>query len=163
LVIVSHAPAGPRDSTPVHLPYVDEHTRTLDVPPERVWRALLATLQRSLPNVPGWIAAVWGLEQSAPPGEQASTIVGDSLPGFVATTVEPARLLTLRGRHRFSEYELRFELESSSSSDTRLRATTFASFDGLKGRAYRALVIGTGGHRIAVRRMLASVARRVDT
>ena len=34
---------------------------------------------------------------------------------------------------------------------------TFAVFPGLRGRVYRALVIGTAGHRIAVRRMLTTI------
>jgi hypothetical protein len=42
-----------------------------------------------------------------------------------------------------------------------LRALTFAAFPGVHGKAYRALVIGSGGHRIVVRRMLKRVAAAV--
>jgi hypothetical protein len=77
--------------------------------------------------------------------------------------IEPRRSLALRGRHRFAEYELRFELEPSSAGQTRLRAETSADFHGLKGRVYRALVIGTGGHRVAVGRILTRVSRRVGS
>jgi hypothetical protein len=41
---------------------------------------------------------------------------------------------------------------------TRLRATTWAAFPGVAGTVYRALVIGTGGHRIVVRRILKRIA-----
>jgi hypothetical protein len=40
----------------------------------------------------------------------------------------------------------------------RLRALTFAAFPGLHGKVYRALVIGSGGHRVVVRRMLKRIA-----
>jgi hypothetical protein len=87
---------------------------------------------------------------------------GDTLPGFEVAEVAAPQLLVLRGGHRFAQYELRFELERPDSSRTRLRAQTHAAFPGLSGAGYRALVIGTGGHRIAVRRMLARVAERAE-
>jgi hypothetical protein len=40
-------------------------------------------------------------------------------------------------------------------------AETRAVFPGLKGRVYRALVIGTRLHVLAVRRVLGGVSRRV--
>jgi hypothetical protein len=88
--------------------------------------------------------------------------VGDRLPGFSATEVQANRLLTLRGRHRFSVYELRFELSNAKATMTRLVAKSSACFPGLKGSLYRALVIGTGSHRIAVGRILACVARSAE-
>lgn len=39
-----------------------------------------------------------------------------------------------------------------------MRAVTLAAFPGIHGRVYRALVIGSGGHRIVVRRMLQRIA-----
>lgn len=68
----------------------------------------------------------------------------------------------MTGRHGFSDYELRFELEQDPASGTRVRATTRAAFPGLKGRLYRIAVIGTRGHRIAMRRLLATIARRAE-
>jgi hypothetical protein len=41
-----------------------------------------------------------------------------------------------------------------------LRARSYAEFPGPAGRVYRALVIGSGGHRIMVRRLLRDVADR---
>lgn len=89
--------------------------------------------------------------------------LGDSVPGFAAVGIEPWHSLALRGRHRFAEYELRFELEPSSARQTLLRAKTSADFHGPKGTVYRALVIGTGGHRLAVGRILDRISRRVGS
>jgi hypothetical protein len=41
-------------------------------------------------------------------------------------------------------------------------ARTSAVFTGIAGRLYRTLIIGTGGHRILVRRMLAQIARTAE-
>ncbi len=54
-------------------------------------------------------------------------------------------------------YKLIFLL-SDADGGTRVAAQTWAAFPGLKGRIYRALVIGSGGHRIVVRRMLKRIA-----
>lgn len=143
------------------LPYVDEHSRQIAAPAEEVWPALLDTLRQGLPYVPGWLAAAWGLDHRSRSGSwEQDVAVGDTLPGFAAAEIEPGRVLTLRGRHRFSDYELRFELEPFAAGGTVLRAITHAAFPGLKGRLYRALVIESGGHRIAVGRILGAVGSR---
>ncbi len=145
------------------LPFIDDHARHIDASPEHVWPALLATVGKISPKLPGWLVMAWDLRHAERAGGWDATIaVGDTVPGFAAAEVKPPRLLTLRGRHRFSEYELRFELEQPPTGGTRLRAKTSAAFPGLRGRVYRALVIGSGGHRIAVRRLLASVAHRAE-
>jgi hypothetical protein len=76
--------------------------------------------------------------------------------------VERPRLLILRGRHRLAEYELRFELHQDERARTALSAVSSARFLGLSGRLYRLLVIGTGGHVLAVRRILGRVASRAE-
>jgi hypothetical protein len=76
--------------------------------------------------------------------------------------VEPLHVLALTGRHRFSDYELRFELEPDPAGGTRVRVTTLAAFPGLKGQLYRMAVIGTRGHRLAMGRPLAAIARRAE-
>jgi hypothetical protein len=40
-----------------------------------------------------------------------------------------------------------------------LRAKTYAEFPGLRGRIYRALVIGTGAHVLATNHMLRAIQR----
>ena len=143
--------------------FTDEHSRPIDASPDRVWEALVVTVGRLLPALPGWLAGAWGLQYSTrTAGWDAAVAVGDTVPGFTVAELEPARLLALRGRHRFSDYELRFELERLAEDRTRLTAVSSADFPGIKGRLYRSLIIGTGGHRIAVRRILASVARRAE-
>lgn len=145
------------------LPFIDEHSRLIDASPDRVWSALILTVGKLSPDLPRWLSAAWGLEQPVRTGARDGGVaVGDTVPGFTVVALEAARLLALRGRHRFSDYELRFELDRSSQERTRLRAISSAEFPGIKGRLYQALVIGTRAHRVAVRRILSSVARRAE-
>jgi hypothetical protein len=135
------------------LPYIDEHAVSVDAPRERVWVALTKVMYGQMRGGSG-IARVLGCDpvHSSPRFDGG---VGQTIPGFRVAESEPGRKLTLRGRHRFSRYQLTFLLD-----DGRLRAQTHAAFPGALGRLYRAAVIGTGGHRIATRRILHQVARR---
>lgn len=145
------------------LPFIDEHSRQIDAPDEAVWSALLGALGRSFAGLPDWLASAWGLRpRTRTGGWERAAVLGDTLPGFEVVEAEPPRVLVLRGGHRFSEYELRFDLDCPARSRTRLRAQTSAAFPGVSGTLYRALVIGTGGHRIAVRRLLSGVAARAE-
>lgn len=82
--------------------------------------------------------------------------VGETVdhPGFHVVTAVPAKELALAGSHRFATYALIFRLEEAGAGRTRVRAESRAAFPGPAGRLYRLLVIGTGGHALAVRRML---------
>jgi hypothetical protein len=72
-------------------------------------------------------------------------------------------LYALLGAHRFARYALVFCIESIDDGDrSLLRAETRAEFPGTKGRIYRALVIGTRGHVLVVRRLLSAVGRRAE-
>lgn len=78
--------------------------------------------------------------------------------GFaIGERTAPERLV-LQGRHPFSTYQWIFELDEVAPDRTRLRSQTWAEFPGLHGKIYRALVIGSGAHRIVVRRMLRKIA-----
>jgi hypothetical protein len=145
-------------------PYIDSHRREIRGSPDQVWDALVATIGRLWPNLPPFLASAWGLDPRVARGPWDSDVqAGETIPGFTVKTSERPRLLGLAGRHRFSDYELEFELRSSDDmAVTTLEARSFASFPGLKGAAYRALVITSRGHRVAVRRMLARVARRAE-
>lgn len=134
------------------LPYIDEHTRRLDAPADVVWAALLAMLRRQMTGS-GWFARVLGCDPARSSAELSGQ-PGETVPGFRVAEAEPARRLVLRGRHRFSTYELTFLLDGDV-----LRARTHAAFPGMLGRLYRAAVIGSGAHRLATRRMLHRVAR----
>ncbi|WP_193364277.1 hypothetical protein [Mycobacterium xenopi] len=55
-----------------------------------------------------------------------------------------------------------FEVEPDGPGQTRVRSATWAAFPGMHGQVYRALVIGTGTHRVVVRRILRRIARRAQ-
>ncbi|HEV7772341.1 MAG TPA: hypothetical protein VGO48_03495 [Conexibacter sp.] len=135
------------------LPYIDEHAMSIGASRDRVWVALAEVLRREIGGGSG-IARALGCDPAyCTPRFDGSP--GQTLPGFRVAEAEPGCRLALRGRHRFSEYQLTFLLD-----DGRLRAQTHAVFPGVLGRLYRAAVIGTGGHRIVTRRLLRQVARR---
>ena len=146
------------------LSFIDEHERRVAASTEQVWAALVASARRLTPELPAWLVAAWGLDPARRSGGTNPTLaLGDSVAGFRAAAIDPGHALALQGRHRFAEYELRFELEPLAGDRTRLRAQTRASFPGLKGGLYRLLVIGSGGHRLAVRRILARIGSRAES
>jgi hypothetical protein len=116
------------------LPFVDRHEIAIAAPPDAVWTRLWASFTR--------------------PGSVTDAIFAPR------ETVRPERL-RLGGQHRFATYELLFELEPAGAS-TRLRATTHARFRAGLGRVYRALVIGSGGHALVVKRMLRRLRRAAE-
>ncbi|MGK8489127.1 hypothetical protein [Nocardia asiatica] len=115
------------------LSYIDEHARSVEANRDRAWQAVLKVMCRD-PHNP-----------SAPVG-------------FEFDTVARPHRLALRGQHWFSKYALIFELDEEGPSRTRVRARSYGDFPGPHGRIYRALVVGTGGHRVMVRRMLRRIA-----
>jgi hypothetical protein len=128
------------------LPYIDEHEVRIDAPRDVVWRALeqyvVAFLRRAERS---FLARLLGTEPRA---------------GFEVAERMPIDRLVLAGRHRFSRYQLAFDLTDAADRTTLLRATTHAEFPGLRGRAYRALVIGTHGHVVVTMQMLRAIRRR---
>lgn len=134
--------------------YLDAHEVSVAAPPEDVWAALQPALTSAFGRRRARaIAQLLECEDDGAPGEM--------LAGFHVGSSEPPRALTLEGQHRFSRYRLAFEIEPADSG-SRLRAVTHAQFPGLKGRLYRSLVVGTGGHRIVTRRLLRSIARHAE-
>ena len=112
-------------------------------------------------GLPGPLIAAWGLEPSRRTGSWIWSVAeGDTIVGFGVAKASAPRLLVLRGRHRFSRYELRCEITDDATGGAVLHAHTSAEVPGAMGRMYRGMVIGTGGHRLAVRRLLGRVARR---
>ncbi|QIS11892.1 hypothetical protein [Nocardia arthritidis] len=78
--------------------------------------------------------------------------------GWSLESAEPPGRLALQGHHWFSRYALVFELDADGPGATRIRARSWADFPGPHGRIYRALVIGSGGHRVVVRGLLRRIA-----
>jgi hypothetical protein len=144
------------------LPYVDEHVLAIPAPRERVWEALLSMLRATLGSTtPTPVRMLLNLTPTESRGDWRGPLdLDDALPGFAISEISPHERLALSGRHRFSSYALVFDIDATDGEHSTLRAQTWAEFPGLTGRAYRALVIGSGAHKLLVRRMLRDVARR---
>lgn len=117
------------------LHYIDEHAITVDAGRADSWSALLRVMCRD-------------------PGDPSTVPTG-----FVLDEARPPERFALKGHHPFAAYRWVFELEAEPVGRTRVRAATWAAFPGVHGKIYRALVIGTGGHRVVVRRTLNRIAR----
>jgi len=139
---------------------VDEHSTSVEASPDATWDALLRVVGGSFASTRSErVARVLGCEDVAPAGPVPLSS-GSVIPGFHVAVAERPHELALLGRHRFSDYALIFRLDDLGGTRTRLRAETRAEFPGLKGRLYRALVIGSRGHVVAVRRLLGATRQR---
>jgi hypothetical protein len=118
------------------LPYIDEHAITIDADTATTWAAVLRVLCDN------------------PADPQAPF-------GFTIRECQPRERLVLAGRHPFAIYLWVFELDALTPNQTRVRSQTWAAFPHLHGKIYRALVIGSGGHRVVVRWMLKRIADQV--
>jgi hypothetical protein len=148
------------------LPLVDEHARVVDAGAGDVWTALVGTVDR--PSSTAWAARyarLVGCADRTVSGPRPLA-AGSTLPGFHVVAAVPGSELELAGRHRFSVYSLTFRLEPvtepGAAGRTRLSAETRAAFPGPAGLAYRLLVVGSRGHAVVVRRLLAGVAARAE-
>jgi hypothetical protein len=146
--------SGPARNGP---PFVDEHSTLVAAPVAAVWRALRAQLPRFAGNEA--FARVLGAEPRRISGP--SLEAGSTLAGFAVARAVPERHVRLVGRHRYSRYALVLDLDERSA-ETVLVARTYAAFPGLVGGLYRGLVIGSGAHRLLVRRLLRDVRRRAE-
>ena len=144
------------------LPYIDEIMTNVRSNREQAWEALFPVLRGAFSGGPagpfGRVLGVVPAQAAGAWGEQ-----GSALPGFTVERVQRPERLELHGRHRFSTYALIIELDDVGGEAARVRARTYAAFPGLKGRAYRALVIGSGAHRVVTRRLLGRVASRATS
>ena len=126
--------------------YVDEQALDLDVPLPRAWD--------------GCRRFADDLVESGRGSRLARRLATVPAEGFAVAEAQPPHLLSLAGRHRFAEYVLDLRV-SPSAGGSRVTAVTYADFPGLRGRAYRAAIVGSRGHGLAVRRLLAAVRERV--
>lgn len=129
------------------LAFIDEHCVAVHAPLARTWDAVTKVASRLTDRpLPRALASLWRLEPAA---------------GFAITSSATRERIALTGHHRFAEYELAFELRPTQDG-VEVRARTSAEFPGAAGRLYRALVIGSGGHRVAVGAMLRRVRRAAE-
>jgi hypothetical protein len=123
------------------LTYIDQHAITVGANRAETWSALLRVMCRD-PHDPSTVPI-----------------------GFVLDEARYPERFALKGRHPFAVYQWVFELDPlddrESAGRTRVRAATWAAFPGAHGKIYRAVVIGTGGHRVAVRWTLKRIAAAV--
>jgi hypothetical protein len=126
------------------LPHIDDHEVRIDAPVDVVFAVLRRYVGSLGASKGGFVAWLLGTD---PPS------------GFGVAEEVPDRLVRLAGRHRFSRYQLVFELDAVDGG-TVLRARSYAEFPGLHGRAYRAAVIGTRLHVLATRHILRSIRSR---
>lgn len=144
------------------LPFIDEHAAEIGAGADAVWEALLRVVERtfeSLGTARG--ARLLGCADTKASGPRPLAL-GSVLPGFHVESAEPPRELALVGSHRFSDYALIFHLDTHEDDGTALRAETRAAFPGLKGAAYKTLVIRTRGHVLVTRRLLSAVKSRAE-
>jgi hypothetical protein len=147
---------------PTTLPRLDEHSRTVAAGVDDVWPALLSRLDRGFsPGRAGRVARLLGCADAAATGPRPLT-EESTIPGFRVTAAVPGSLLELTGRHRFATYALTFRVDPDGPGRSRVRAESRAEFPGAAGGAYRLLVVGTRGHVVAVRRMLAAIAAQAE-
>jgi hypothetical protein len=137
------------------LPYIDEHSQSVNASPDATWSALLRVLRDTMGGSAAF-ARVLGCDPAL--GTELTGRVGETVPGFRVVAADPGRRLALRGRHRFSNYALTFELDGN-----RVRAQTHAEFPGVLGKLYRAAVIGTGAHKLVTRHLLRQIARAAQS
>lgn len=147
---------------PLHdLPRIDEHAVRVAAPPQVAWRAVLDALHGTFAGPAARSAArVLGCEPAATSGWDRPG-PGATVPGFRVVTADEPRLLVVAGRHRFSRYGIVVRLEPADGG-TRVRLESRAAFPGPHGALYRLAVVGTGGHVVAVRRLLAGVREAAE-
>ena len=146
------------------LPYIDQHSKTFAADEAATWRVIAVLRGTDQPVWRSYLQLV-GCDPTEATGDwRGEPRLGATIPGFRVESVHAPRRLVLTGRHRFSRYELTFvlarsELAGGGGRGTRLRAETRAVFPGVTGTLYRALVIGSGAHVVATRRLLSLVGK----
>ncbi len=143
------------------LPFVDEHSIDVAATPEAVWQAVVGEIEAiSAGKVWARFARLLGCVHTDGRGKAGQ--IGWVMPGFVvARAVEPG-LLAFMGRHRFSTYALIFTMFEKPSGLVKLCVQTRAEFPGIRGRAYRAAVIGTRSHVVVTVGLLRRARRRAE-
>lgn len=147
---------------PSDLPHVDEHSIAIEATPDATWDALLRVVESSFASgASARGARLLGCADIVASGARPLAD-GSVLPGFHVERAQRPQELAIAGGHRFSDYALIFRLDEPGDGRTVLRAETRAIFPGLKGRAYRAMVIGTRIHVLVTRRIIGAAKRSAE-
>jgi hypothetical protein len=144
------------------LSHIDEHATLIEAGSQATWDALLRVIEGSVSagGASGFARAL-GCADTAAAGPRPLA-EGSAFPGFHVEAATEGRELALAGSHRFSAYSLIFRLDDLDAGETRLRAETRADFPGLRGEAYKTMVIRTRGHVLVTRRLLGATKRRAE-
>lgn len=147
---------------PKALPFIDRLVIEVAADRKVTWQALIDVLTRSLESATSRrTARALGSSELRASGPRPLS-PGSTLPGFRVATADEPRALTLDGSHRFARHEMIFDLSDLEEGRTELAVVTRAEFPGPIGSLYRTMVIGTGGHVIATRRLLRSIGREAE-
>lgn len=143
------------------LPAIDEHSIEIDAPAEATWAALFPTLSETLG---GRFSRAITTRLDGSPTEVAGDLhhPGGTLPGFVVCRSIAPVMFAMIGSHRFANYAIVIRIDLLPGQRSRARLESRADFPGAKGRLYKALVVGTRGHVIAVRMILRILKRRAE-
>ena len=110
------------------MPPSDEHSVVLEADPRATWDALARVVEGSFSSGAGPGAArLLGCADTEAAGPRPLS-TGSAFPGFHVAEAESPKRLSLLGSHRFSAYELIFELEDLGQGRTGLLASTRADF-----------------------------------
>ena len=144
------------------LPFVDERAVEVGSDAAAAWDAVGHVMGAdSDSRAVGVVVRALGCREREASG--SPTEVGSTFPGWrVVESARPSEL-AYEGEHRFSQYRLAFHVDDLGPGRSRVRAETRAAFPGAVGSAYRAAVIGSRGHVLAVRRMLGAIRRRAES
>ena len=138
------------------LPLIDVRSVAVGASSVRCWRAVIDVTSRSADG-PGARVFAAGMSCADRGSSGKPDEVGAAFPGFHVVRSEPPFLWGLEGSHRFSTYFLEFRVDSIGPARCAVHAESRARFHGLPGTLYRTAVIGTGGHALAVGRLLARI------
>jgi hypothetical protein len=138
------------------LPFVDRHCIQVDSAASDTWRAIDQVMHSGYGGTgTAALAVVLGSEVRGATG--ASLTPGSTIVGFTVIESEPGRTVLFAGRHRFSRYSLRLDIEGRE-----LCATTHAAFPGIRGGFYKVVLLRTGAHPFAMKRLLGRIKRRAE-
>ncbi len=137
--------------------FVDRHVLAVPAPAPRVWDAVATTLAAADGPVARAAAALLRCTPRRTSGPPVPS-PGAETPGFRVAEAHPPRRLRLEGGDALARYVVQFDVDAAAGT---VSVSTWAAFaGGPLGRAYRAAVIGTGGHAVTMKLVLRRIRRR---